>query len=75
MTELQQAMRPLGVPARAGDGAWRFSWPLAIGVYVFLMTLYRGHIDNILLLDGDTYWHIATGQWILQHLAVPTADP
>ena len=27
------------------------------------------------LLDPDTYWHIATGNWILQHLAVPHRDP
>jgi hypothetical protein len=28
-----------------------------------------------LLNDGDTYWHIATGQWILLHHTVPTTDP
>jgi hypothetical protein len=27
-----------------------------------------------LLADGDTGWHIRTGQWILQHKAVPTVD-
>lgn len=27
-----------------------------------------------LLGDGDTGWHIRTGEWILQHKAVPTAD-
>lgn len=26
------------------------------------------------LNDGDTYWHIATGRWILDHGAVPKAD-
>src|SRR5262245_25680208 len=25
--------------------------------------------------DGDTSWHVAAGQWILQHRAIPTTDP
>jgi hypothetical protein len=25
--------------------------------------------------DGDVSWHIATGQWILQHHAIPRTDP
>jgi hypothetical protein len=25
--------------------------------------------------DGDTSWHIATGQWILDHRAIPHTDP
>ncbi|MEO6579676.1 MAG: hypothetical protein ABIN83_00810 [Sphingomicrobium sp.] len=25
--------------------------------------------------DGDVHWHLATGQWILDHRAVPFADP
>jgi hypothetical protein len=25
--------------------------------------------------DGDTSWHLAAGQWILQHGAIPRADP
>ena len=25
--------------------------------------------------DGDVSWHIATGQWILDHRAIPTTDP
>jgi hypothetical protein len=27
------------------------------------------------LNDGDTFWHLATGRWIIQHLAVPATDP
>ena len=27
------------------------------------------------LNDGDTYWHITAGQWMLQHHAILTADP
>src|SRR4051812_24992888 len=25
--------------------------------------------------DGDVSWHIATGQWIIDHRAIPHADP
>jgi hypothetical protein len=25
--------------------------------------------------DGDTFWHLATGDWILRHGGVPNADP
>ena len=25
--------------------------------------------------DGDTFWHLATGEWIIGHGAVPRADP
>jgi hypothetical protein len=28
-----------------------------------------------LFYDADTYWHVAAGQWILDHRAVPAVDP
>lgn len=28
-----------------------------------------------LLGDPDTYWHLAAGEWILQHLTIPRTDP
>ena len=28
-----------------------------------------------ILNDGDTYMHIAAGNWIIQHRAVPSVDP
>ena len=28
-----------------------------------------------ILNDGDTFWHLATGRWIIDHLAVPATDP
>src|SRR5690242_11226257 len=33
-----------------------------------------GQGGSVLLGDSDTGWHIRTGQWILQHLAVPRQD-
>lgn len=43
-----------------------------MGVAAFLFAIVRG--DRI-LNDGDTYWHIATGRWIVEHAAIPFADP
>lgn len=48
------------------------SWPLIVGSLVYLALLANG---ETLLGDGDTYWHIATGRWIIEHLAVPAQDP
>jgi hypothetical protein len=28
-----------------------------------------------ILNDGDTFWHIAAGRWMIDHVAVPTTDP
>lgn len=50
----------------------RFSWPLVVGGVVFLYAIANG---SSLLNDGDTFWHLATGQWILQHGAIPHTDP
>lgn len=48
------------------------SWPLIIGSLTYLGFLAYG---SLLLADGDTYWHIATGRWIIEHATVPTHDP
>lgn len=72
-----QKLSPAGTIGSAGQGAslWRPSWPLVVALYVYFLTLYQGNVLNLLLLDGDTYWHIAAGQWILHNGVVPTADP
>jgi len=28
-----------------------------------------------IIVDGDPYWHIAAGRWMVQHLAIPHSDP
>lgn len=45
--------------------------PLAAGLAMLALVLFAPQILN----DGDTYWHLATGQWILAHGRVPTHDP
>jgi hypothetical protein len=66
------AFAPLALPGRS---AWLPSWPLITAAYVYLLTLYQGNILGLLLRDGDTYWHIAAGRWIVEHGAIPTRDP
>jgi hypothetical protein len=46
------------------------SWPLLIAAAAFLLLIGRPELLN----DGDIYWHVATGQWILEHGAVPASD-
>lgn len=48
------------------------SWPLIIGSLTYLGFLAYG---NMWLGDPDTYWHITTGRWIIEHATVPTHDP
>src|SRR3954464_11393049 len=31
--------------------------------------------SSMIFNDGDVSWHIATGQWILDHRAIPSTDP
>ena len=55
------------VPARSGS-------PLALFVAVLLIPAVLGSSKTI-FNDGDVSWHIATGLWILDHHAIPHADP
>lgn len=68
-------MSTAAVPAHPARAVWQVSWPLLMGAYVFLVGLHTGHIVPLMLMDGDTYWHIAAGRWIVEHTAVPTHDP
>ncbi len=46
-------------------------WPVHVAALAALATglWYPG-----MLGDGDTWWHVLTGMWILDHLAVPHTD-
>lgn len=70
-------MDPLPISVASNErastrSAWLFSWPLIVGAFVYLFSLSQA---EKLLKDGDTYWHIAAGQWILKQGTVPTHDP
>src|SRR5437763_3587016 len=50
----------------------RINFSLLVGV--LLVPVVLGSSQTI-FNDGDVSWHIATGQWILDHRAIPHADP
>lgn len=50
------------------------SFVLAFAIAVLLIPAALGSSTTI-FNDGDVSWHIATGQWILDHRAIPSADP
>ncbi len=47
---------------------------LALLVAVLLIPAVLGS-SQMIFNDGDVSWHIATGQWILDHRAIPRTDP
>ena len=54
------------------DDRARYFMALAIAVLVLPAAL--GSSPTI-FNDGDVSWHLATGQWILDHRAIPRTDP
>ncbi|HWI88216.1 MAG TPA: hypothetical protein VNS11_03105 [Sphingomicrobium sp.] len=58
-------------PAKA-SGPGKLFLPVLVGVLLLPAAL--GSSQTI-FNDGDVSWHIATGQWILHHHALPTTDP
>jgi hypothetical protein len=61
------------VSSHSGVAPQRASaWPLVIGLIVYAQLLFSG---TRLLKDGDTYWHIAVGRFIIEHHAIPFHDP
>ena len=52
--------------------AWALSWPLALGMVLFV---FLANAEGLPLLgDPDSHWHIAVGNWMLAHGTVPTVD-
>jgi hypothetical protein len=46
--------------------------PLYVAVFIYVLMLCLG---GRLLVDPDTYFHIAAGNWIWAHHSVPSTDP
>jgi hypothetical protein len=68
------AGRLTDVPTGVSGGAWLFSWPLVAGIFSYTW-LYAFYGAQAILRDGDVYWHVAAGRWLLQHGSLPTNDP
>jgi hypothetical protein len=49
------------------------SWPLLVALLALVAVLASTQ-SKALLSDPDTYWHLATGRWIVEHTAVPKTD-
>lgn len=60
------------VASETKRSAWAPSWPLALGLLMFLVLISAGATS--LLLDSDTQWHVAIGKWIIDNGTVPTVD-
>src|SRR5216683_2908384 len=54
-----------------GRSRFGLSLPLLVALAVYAPLLFA---PRALLSDPDTYWHIATGRWIITHGAVPYLD-
>ena len=54
------------------SGPGKLFLPVLVGVLLLPAVLGSSHT---IFNDGDVSWHIATGQWILQHHAIPRTDP
>jgi len=63
---LSSAASPVDVAARPFEPA-----PLLVAFAMLALAAFSPGALN----DGDTWTHVATGQWILAHLAVPRVDP
>jgi hypothetical protein len=57
-------------PART---MWRGLDPAPVMAFCVMFALVM--FLTAILDDGDTYWQIRTGEWILNHLAIPSIDP
>jgi len=65
---------PPAVPDTAKRSGKQASDLIPLLVAVVLIPAVLGSSKTI-FNDGDVSWHIATGQWILDHRAIPHADP
>jgi hypothetical protein len=70
MAAIESALSP-------GSSSFRtfgLSWPLLVALLTVLGALGSMRFGAV-LGDPDTYWHLATGRWILEHRIVPEGDP
>ena len=58
--------------AKAADDKGPSILPLFVAVLLIPAVLGS---SKTIFNDGDVSWHIATGQWILDHRAIPHVDP
>jgi hypothetical protein len=57
---------------RAAAGSELLRSAAAVALYSFPALLF---IRSFYMVDPDIWWHLRSGQWILEHRAVPLTDP
>jgi hypothetical protein len=67
--QTKQAQAPTPPPPPAAPPAW-LPWAAALAVAMALLGLFSTE-----LADPDAWWHLRTGQYILEHHKLPTPDP
>ena len=45
--------------------------PVAAALFAAAVTMWAPQAFN----DGDTWWHVAAGRWMIEHLQIPHTDP
>ena len=63
-------MTPISEPLDRTRARFLLIWVIPIMLAAVLAFFAVPMLD-----DGDTFWHLATGRWILAHGAVPATDP
>jgi hypothetical protein len=58
--------------AKRGLSPSQLPWPSLLGLLVFAIMVNANGVP--LLGDPDSHWHIAVGNWIIEHGKVPTVD-
>lgn len=66
----ERLIRPRSLPVSATMRGLDPAAVIAFGVMFALVACLPP-----ILNDGDTLWQIRTGEWILNHLAIPSVDP
>ncbi len=63
-------------PDLAADGSER--WGTILRRLLILIALYAAPIDVVfrpVAINPDIWWHLRTGQWVIDHRAIPQTDP
>ncbi|HHV42187.1 MAG TPA: hypothetical protein GXX72_05005 [Clostridiaceae bacterium] len=59
-----------------GLGIFRVFWEkIWAGLFLVIAVLAAAFQAGHAFLEGDTFWHIKTGQWILENRVIPLHDP
>jgi len=70
---MQHFTQAVSLGCRRVTSAGKISFSIALTFFLLYYCILL-EFPNYLLNDPDTFWHIRTGQWILDHAQFPTVD-